>query len=418
MTDVDTIDIAQIIEDIDTTNTDTDTSLSLPTLTQMPTISSLPTDEFKKIIKEFIGDIKNTFPEYDGIISKWWDVSADETSVLYIYNYCMKVYPERLFEILYQNEELFSENTTYNTEFLPGISFKYIWSSNITNKTKETIWKYLQLIVISLISAIKDKNLFGDTSKLLETVDNCEFKTKLEETMENIQSLFTKDKSDSDTATEENNGDVSSKFNLPSPDNIQEHISGMLHGKLGDLAKEIAKETAESLSFGIDDEVTDPQEIFKKLFSNPTKLMELVKNVGSKLDTKMKSGEINETELFTEASQMMSKMKSIPGMDNIQNMISKMGMNIGGLSKANTGAGVKVDQNAVDQKIKKMSMKESMKKKMEERHLNKILNKAAAEMLQTTANAQQPQKAHTDDELVSMFNENTKKTNTKNKNKK
>jgi hypothetical protein len=71
-------------------------------------------EEFKKVIYEFINDIVNTFPEYKLLIQKWW--KEDEESLLYIYNYCMKVYPERLFEILYQNVELFSKE--YNTEFV------------------------------------------------------------------------------------------------------------------------------------------------------------------------------------------------------------------------------------------------------------------------------------------------------------
>ena len=30
------------------------------------------TDEFKKVIKDFVVDIQNTFPEYQLFIKKWW----------------------------------------------------------------------------------------------------------------------------------------------------------------------------------------------------------------------------------------------------------------------------------------------------------------------------------------------------------
>ena len=30
------------------------------------------TEEFKKIIRDFVGDIKTTFPEYNSLIAKWW----------------------------------------------------------------------------------------------------------------------------------------------------------------------------------------------------------------------------------------------------------------------------------------------------------------------------------------------------------
>jgi hypothetical protein len=227
-------------------------------------------EEFKKVIYEFINDIINTFPEYKLLIHKWW--KEDEESMKYIYNYCMKVYPERLFEILYQNVELFTKE--YNTEFLPGISFKYLWSCDITDRTRETIWKYLQLIVISLIGSIKDKNVFGETSKLLENINEDEFKEKLEETLDNMKSLFQEKKTD-DT-------------NIPSPNDIQDHLSTMMNGTLGSIAKEIAEETVNDFNIDIHDESLNPQDMFKQLFSEPDKLMNLVKNVGSKLDSKMK----------------------------------------------------------------------------------------------------------------------------------
>jgi hypothetical protein len=369
-----------------------------------------PTKEFTKIIKEFIQDIKNTFPEYHGIINQWWDLNNETESISFIFQYCLKLYPEKLLEILYQNEELFSMDSNHNTDFLPGISFKYLWNSKLTDKTRETIWKYLQLIVISLIDTIRDKTLFGDTSKLLENVNNEEFKMKLEETLENIQDMFSK----KEAQEEENN--QSDDFQLPSPDDLQSHISGMLGGKLGDLAKEIAEEAASKINIDIDEETTEPKEIFSKLFSDPTTLMDLVKKVGSKLDNKIKSGELNQSELFSEASEMMNKMKSIPGMDNIQDMISKLGLGgaggLGGLGGG--GKNTRVDKNAMNQQFKKMSMREKMKKKIEERNLNKMLNEAAAEMCATNQN--KPSDALSDEELCKLFKSGKNNNKGKNKN--
>ena len=48
------------------------------------------------------------------------------------------------------------------------------------------------------------------------------------------------------------------------------------------------------------------------MFKNPEKLMNLVSNVGSKLDSKIKSGKIKESELMEEAAEMMDKMKNMP----------------------------------------------------------------------------------------------------------
>jgi hypothetical protein len=34
-------------------------------------MTSIP-EEFTKVLKDFVRDIKTTFPEYESLISKWW----------------------------------------------------------------------------------------------------------------------------------------------------------------------------------------------------------------------------------------------------------------------------------------------------------------------------------------------------------
>ena len=50
------------------------------------------------------------------------------------------------------------------------------------------------------------------------------------------------------------------------------------------------------------DGATNVGEVFQKLFKNPGKINEYGKNVGSKLDEKLKSGEIKESELMKEVN--------------------------------------------------------------------------------------------------------------------
>ena len=98
------------------------------------------------------------------------------------------------------------------------------------------------------------------------------------------------------------------------------------------------------------------------LFKNPGKLMDLVKNVGSKLDTKIKSGAIKESELLEEASELLNKMKNMPGMDNLENMFSKMGI-------PGMGNGAKVDMNAfnrhMQQNLRAAKMRDRMRSKLD-----------------------------------------------------
>jgi len=313
-------------------------------------------EEFVKVIYDLINDILFTFPEIrENIHIDLYNIkeSKDETSIKNVYEHIKTVFPERFFDILYKNEEMFSSDEI-NTEFLPGIDFKELWKADISEKTKDTLWKYLQIILFSVIGKVNSEDSFGDTSKLFEAINQEELKGKLEETMENLQNMM--DGSNPII-------DVSGIDHLPNPDDIQDHINGLLDGKLGSLAKEIAAETAEELNFDAEN-ATSVNDVFKNLLKNPTKLMGLVKNVGGKLDNKIKSGEIKESELMQEASDLLSKMKDMPGMGDIQSMLKKMGM--GGQG----GQGGKVNlgamSNALNQNLKRAELKEKMLKKGEQ----------------------------------------------------
>jgi len=355
----------------------------------------------------------------------------------------MRVFPERFFDILYQKTEIFDADSQVNTEFLPGISFKYLWQCEISDKTRETIWKYLQMVLICIIGSVKDKSALGDTSKLFDAINEDEFKSKLEETLGNMQNIFENMSKEEGTTGGESS---TPEFNMPSADDIQGHLHGMMGGKLGDLAREIAEETSQNLNMDMDG-VTDVKDIFQKLFSNPGKLMGLVKNVSEKLDSRMKSGEISQNELMTEASEMLNKMKNMPGMGNIQEMMSKMGMggmNMGGAGEMNMGgaggmnmggmnmgdlaamagmAGLgrntRINTGAMQQQADRLAKQEAfrnrIKKKMEAKNLAQL----------ATTVAQQPGQqasAISDEELIAMFGAENKpvvaKSNDKKKKKK
>ena len=416
-------------------------------------------EEFPKIIKDFVSDIINTFPEYEPIIMKWWKpadfselVESDEIEaavvadaqekIKMLFNRCVTIFPERFFDILYQNEDIFKTDSTVNTEFLPGISFKYLWQCDISEKTKETIWKYLQMVLLSIIGSVKNKDAFGDTAKLFKTINEDEFKGKLQETLEKMQSIFENTTSDANTSSNtESESDAGPKINMenmPSADDIHGHITGMLGGKLGDLAREIAEETAENLDIDMEN-VTDVKDVFQKLFKNPGKLMNLVKNVGDKLDSRIKSGEINEKELMSEASDIMSKMKNVPGMGNIQEMLGKMGLGgLGGkgggggggggggeglgnmqemmeqmggmdgiqemMGKMGLGRNKKVDVNAMEAKLERNKKNEQMKERMKK---NMILKQQQLQQQQLQQQQLQQQKvsanALSDEQLISVF---------------
>ena len=415
-------------------------------------------DEFKKVMTDFINDFTTTFPEYSDklkdnfiVVSVKTDGNVvaeeilDETRVKVLYDYSKTVYPARFFDILYKNAEIFKKDngdSAVNVNFLPEIDFREVWNTpDISSNTRDTIWKYLQLILFSIITNISDRDSFGDTAKLFEAINEDELKNKLDETIKNMQDLFmggdgggdsTGDKTGeagasgentkfgdgidmkefekfaeqfknfspdgmgidmskfpgfpgfNSSSKEEGSGESSSSSSsssdnkkqseMPNPETIHEHISKLLNGKIGALAKEIAEETAKDFDLGIDMENAENinmSNVFQKLFKNPGKLMNMVKSVGAKLDDKFKKGDIKESELMKEASDLLSNMKNMPGMGDLSSMLSKMGMSgLGGMAGLG-GKGGKVNMGALQshlqQNMKNAKMKERMQSKLQQK---------------------------------------------------
>jgi len=350
-------------------------------LPQMP-------DNFPSILTDFLNDLTTTFPEYANL----WDmnyVSTDNSMFEAIYQYCLGVFPERFFDILYQNEEIFESSSDTNTQFLPNVDFKLLFNADgISETTRQAIWKYLQLILITIMSGIKDKTGFGDTMNLFDGIDENELQTKLTETIDNLTNFFkTMDTQPSSTNTEgesecggksEGNDTDSSvpdfSFDgIPDAAGLHEHLKGLFDGKIGKLAKELAEEmSGEFMGMFGDGDKTDiksTQDVFKKIMKNPKKIMDLLKTVGSKLESKMKDGDISKEEIMKEASELMGKMK---GMGNgkefqemMKNLTKNMG-NLGGMAGA-MGKNAKFDMGAMQRMSSQLSQKERMRSKLDKK---------------------------------------------------
>jgi hypothetical protein len=394
--------------------------------------------EFQTIILDFLRDIDCSFPEYREVLAPYLGYSHEMKPMpdeLYIelYSHCREIYPVKFFDILYKNETLFAKAQAStpapdapapaSVEFLPGVDFRDIWATeDITDNTKDIIWKYLQLILFSIVNNLSDMGSFGDTAKLFEAIDDSELKTKLEEVIGEMGDMFGNAAGGTagaaGAAAGQNTEGLDETFKkasefmneafagaagagaagtgptstppIPDASSIHEHLSGILNGKIGKLAKEIAEETAADLNLDMENE-TSMKGIFQQLLKNPGKLSGIIKSVGSKLDSKLKSGELKESEIMQEASELMSKMKSMPGMNNLASMLSKMGMNVPGGMGGGGGGGGKVNFGAMQSQLNK-NMKQAQ---MRERLLKKVQDKQAAAAAAAQAAQQQQQQTHT-----------------------
>ena len=310
--------------------------------------------ELLQILTDFIKDILTTFPEYKKDLhpglAAIYNKEEENPAVAEVFEHCKKIYPEKFFDILYQKEDLFTGSTPLY--FLPQIDFRNLWKLDISDNTRTIIWKYLQLILFSVVHLQDNGETFGDTAKLFEAIDETEFKNKLEETIQQMTEIF--GLSGEKMATEKDD------MPLPDVDKLQEHISSMLEGNLGNLAKEIAEETAAELTDEMGD-ITTVGDVFKKLFRNPGKLMGLVKKVGTKLDSKLQSGEMKESDLIREASELISKMNKMPGMNEMNKVLGQMGLPTN--NKMNMGA----FQAQMTKNMKAATTRERLQRKLEKK---------------------------------------------------
>jgi hypothetical protein len=354
-----------------------------------------PPDEFYKIINDFISDILITFPEYNGIIAKWWNRPSDneeenkQKEILFVFRHCVKVFPERFFDILYKNDNVFTHDSDVTSELLPGIVFNQLWSCDISVKTRETIWKYLQLILFSVIGCVHNSAELGDTAKLFEAINEEELKSKLQETLEGMQSLF--DASFSSFEGVDPSFSGINMENMPNADQLHEHINSLMGGKLGKLAMELAEETANDLNIDMAN-TGDAKDVFQNLFKNPGKMMNMVKNIGSKIDEKIKSGEIKESELMEEGMDLLNKMKNMPGMGDMQKIFEKMG--IPGLGK-----GAKINMGAMEAQLNKNMKNAQMKERIRAKAAAIALAKAEVKAKQDTLN----EKTISEEEILKIF---------------
>uniref|UniRef100_A0A6C0IRS3 Uncharacterized protein n=1 Tax=viral metagenome TaxID=1070528 RepID=A0A6C0IRS3_9ZZZZ len=341
--------------------------------------SKLP-ENFKGLIVDFTKDLTNTFDDYSYLWNKYYAEDAPEDIFVSLFEYSKTVYPQRFFDILYQNEDIFKEDAEENTHFLPNVSFKLLFScEGITENTKKAIWKYLQLVLFTVVNEVKDKSMFGDCANMFDGIDESALQDKLQETMEGIGEFFAKidDNEDIDKETKEkmeetkNNIDemmdempdlenIRNSFGgkMPNLENLQDNLRNMFNGKIGSLAKEMAEEIADDFKDLVDEnDVQNPQDVIKKLMQNPSKISNLMKTVGAKLDDKMKSGDISKEELMKEASEMMNQMN---GEGEMGDMLKNLMKNMGGLGK-----NMKFDTNKMDRMTKRESTISKMKEKVD-----------------------------------------------------
>ena len=401
-------------------------------------------ESFTKIIRDLLDDLTNVFPEYQHTYQSISNSLTHAVAQHDLYEHCMKVVPPRFFDILYQNEDMFSD-AEVDTKFLPDLDFKLFFTSDVSENSRKVLWKYLQLLLFTLVGDVRDKDAFGDAANLFTGINEDDLQDKMKEAFDNMGGIFEKmgEQMDQEQPQEQQqqqqeqqdsstNNDNTSRggFQMPNLGSIQDHLKTILEGKIGILAKELAEEMKGEFSDFIGGDVDsgniNPKDIFKNFVKNPNKIKELIGRIKDKLEEKMKSGNISRDELMKEASDIMDKMKDFGGKDEMMNMMKNMAKTMGG-----GGKNARFNMGAFEAMAKQHEQKERLRKKLDERRKAKVVEENNKKKFVIEGEAA-PEKTHfIHPDLLKMMDEedaqkiqkksanvtDTKKHNNKNNNK-
>jgi len=369
-------------------------------------------DGFKHLILDLSNDLYTAFPEhmnsFNAVDCNVFHFATTRDTccpkrMLAEYQHCCDTYRQHFFDILYENETLFGgDNALF---FLSGVDFNELWKTpDLTQQTRTTLWKYIQLILFKVVEQTDHSSDFGNSEAFFEAIDDEALKVKMTETLDDIKRVFENMGGDAecDTTDETPTTATPPRFteNMPDTEKLHEHLSGLFKGKIGTLANEIMEETRDEweTEFGIDfdnEESTsqDAQtinDVFSKLLKDPLKLVNLIKKIGSKLEEKIKNGDVKESELLEETAEMMKNLKNTPGLKDMEKLFKSFSANNGGKSSDPTSQGIsnmlsmmggknpdkkmKTMQRELDKNIKSSKQRERMLRKLEENRKNKNVN--------------------------------------------
>ena len=342
-------------------------------------IENIPCDFFK-IITDFANDICRVFPEYTSIVNKYILSEKEKTddSKLKLYNFVGKVIIQNKKYILSKNEELFlnTDENVLNTEFLPRIVFSHIWEGDISEITKTTIWKYLTLLFVTISKQQSGGKEEIDLDEILSGI--------MDETGPETETQVSEETSPSEAQQQQQ------QHQIPGIGELPEQFQNMMGGSLGKLAMELAQETSME---GVENKGT------LDLFS-------MMGKIGSKIENKLKSGELSESSLLEES---MGLINSMGGANNIQSM---MNMFKGGASKG--GFDFSALQKMTEQQPSEQPQKENRLNSRNGKNSQKTTDKKARQKLRgnnprnmaDTNNNEAPEYTlprFTDDELERIF---------------
>ena len=248
-------------------------------------------DKTLTLFKSFINDIIKVFPEHEDCINKNYNEILQLEELIIDENIIIKDFLDLIDEnsdkITNKKDDIFTDDLYLIKE----ISMKTIWESDISDKTRENIWKYLQSFCLINIS----RNSNEQINNVLKALESNE-KIKDKKTVKDIKKI---NKINENLKKQES--EKTSNASLSDIDNILNNTT------IGSLAKEIT----EGLNLDNMDE-GDMGDLMK-----PENMMNMFQKINTTLTSKLQNNELDGNSLLGEASGLMNNndmMKNMMGM--------------------------------------------------------------------------------------------------------
>jgi hypothetical protein len=378
-------------------------------------------EKFKVCIQDFTADLSITFPEFHYQWARWQNPELPDAEWEKLLEYCKKTYPERFFDLLYKNEEIFAlpgaegevvvedvdsdedededdkwdKKREIDVYFLPTVDFRKLYHcQGVTESTKESIWKYLQMILFLIMKTVKSSEAFGETEDLFAGVNEKELQEQMKNTLENLAEFFQKSEEEeseggngekAEKESEGGNGEKAEEGNgskrpegkgpkmgmdgMPDIDEINEHLKNLMGGKIGQFAEEIMGEYSKDLEEVIGDvkNAKSVKDVVGHMFKNSGKMKDLLKKIQDKFKAKMDSGEISKEDVMKETKEIFSKLKGMKKGKEMNQYMKSMMATMGGLGGLGAGLGknTKMDLGAMERMLKKEETAERLRAKAE-----------------------------------------------------
>ena len=259
-------------------------------------------EKIQTTFRTFINDITITFPEYsERLLESYQCCFEDNELNEKLRQFLNNVY-KNIDMISERDESLFSNDPI----LLDNVSFKMMWNSNISMKTKNTIWKYLQSFCIFKIRLLTSNSDIERVKKLIENKNKLKKPDKLVvKHMKLIKKL--------------NSSILDNEMRTPPEENSSmEGMENLLKNtSIGKIAEEITQELNLDEMLGNIDESQGIEQIF-----NGDTMSKLFTTINSKMASRQ--GQFNPNELMKEATSICSSMQGNPLFNSLMGMQGDM----------------------------------------------------------------------------------------------